>query len=318
MSESTLPKLPKRPDNGHKGTFGTVGIVGGSVGGHRTAEIESARMIGAPSLVAMGANRAGCGLLKIASAEPILNAILTLAPMATGYAIRTSANGELDTDHAKRVVRQLAAESDAMVVGPGLGARNDTRSIVDVLLNSNLPARMRGLVLDADAITELAQILNDTQQFSPKSAQLILTPHPGEARRLLDALAIEGNPDGTAEERLRVCTLLARATNAVVVLKGNQTVVANPTKCWVCTRGSSCLGTGGTGDVLAGMIGSLIAQTQRVESESICIFDSVCIAVDAHARCGELWSESVGSDAGLDPRDLGALIPVAVQQIRAE
>lgn len=317
MSESTLPKLPKRPVDGHKGTFGTIGIFGGSAGGMRTPETDAARMIGAPALVAMGANRAGCGLVKIATAEPILNAVLTLAPMATGYAIQTIPNGELVHEHAMRVIDQLAAEADAMVVGPGLGTRDDTRAIIKALLSRDPPSRLRTLVLDADAITALAQIRKQAGQVEQKTTQLILTPHPGEARRLLDAYEIEGKSDGTVHERIDACSKLARATDAIVVLKGLGTVVADQSKSWVCCDGTQCLGTGGTGDVLAGMIGSLAAQTRRVESGSISAFDAVCIAVEAHARCGEQWSESVGCDAGLDPRDLGALIPIALQHYRA-
>lgn len=315
MSESSLPMLPKlpaRPDDGHKGTFGTVGIVGGSVGGTRAEETESARMIGAPALVAMGTNRAGCGLVKIAAAEPILNAVLTLAPMATGYAIQTSSNGELVHEHAMRVIDQLAAESDVMVVGPGLGTRDDTRSLVNSLLGHDRSSRMHTLVLDADALTVLAQSADDAS-IDICSTRLILTPHPGEARRLLDAFGIEGKPDGTAEERLGACIALARAINGIVVLKGHATVVADPSTSWVCRHGSPCLGSGGTGDVLAGMIGSIVAQSQGTRSGSglglFSVFDAVCIAVEAHARCGEQWSDSAGSDAGLDPRDLGTLIP---------
>lgn len=274
-------------------------------------------MIGAPALVAMGANRAGCGLVKIASPEPILNAVLTLAAMATGYAIQTTSNGEMIHDHALRVIGQLASEADAMVVGPGLGTRDDTRAIIKALLSSDFPSPLQTLVLDADAITALAQIRKQTGQIDQDFTQLILTPHPGEARRLLDAYGFEGKTDGTSQERIEACTLLARATNAIVVLKGRGTVVADQSKFWVCCDGNPCLGTGGTGDVLAGMIGSLAAQTRRVESGSISTFDAVCIAVEAHARCGEQWSGSVGCDAGLDPRDLGALIPIALQHYRA-
>lgn len=317
MSESTLPMLPKRPDDGHKGLFGTVGIVGGSVGGKQSSEIDAARMIGAPALAAMGANRAGCGLVKIAAPEPILNAVLTLAPMATGYAIQIRANGELVQDHALSVIGQLAAESDAMVVGPGLGTREDTRSIIEALLSTIRSSRTRALVLDADAITALAQIRLETQQIDQDSTQLILTPHPGEARRLLDAYGIEGKPSGTPHERVDACSKLAHASNAIVVLKGRGTVVADQSKTWVCRDGNPCLGTGGTGDVLAGMIGSLAAQTQVAKSGSISTFDAVCIAVEAHARCGDRWSESVSSNGGLDPRDLGALIPVALQHYLA-
>ncbi|MBL4810434.1 MAG: hypothetical protein JKY43_10315, partial [Phycisphaerales bacterium] len=112
MDEFSLPNLPMlqpRPTDGHKGTFGTVGIIGGSIG---STDDLRARMIGAPALAAMSANRSGCGLVKIGAPESILNAVLTLAPMATGYPIIGDGTAVLD---------RLASESDTLIVGPGLG-----------------------------------------------------------------------------------------------------------------------------------------------------------------------------------------------------
>lgn len=316
MSELIGPMLPKRPTDGHKGTFGTVGIFGGSAGGSVNQETISARMIGAPAMVAMGANRAGCGLVKVATPEPILNAVLTLAPMATGYPIQTLPDDVMASDQAHCVLGQLLEDSDAMVIGPGLGTRRDAQDVIEGLFKIAASSRSRTIVLDADAITVLSMLGVSRDMISDVESRLVLTPHPGEARRLLDALDIHGNPDGSTKERTDTCIALSQATGAVVVLKGRGTVVADNSRRWICSSGDPCLGTGGTGDVLAGIIASLAAQFQNRFHEGIDLFDLVCIAVETHARCGERWASLHSTDAGLDPRDLGPLIPQVLREYR--
>lgn len=296
MAGFTLPTLQPRPADGHKGTFGTVGIIGGSAGKAGDSGTLKARMIGAPALVAMGANRAGCGLVKIGAPDAILNAVLTLAPFATGYPIDNGSTAVLD---------RLASESDALVIGPGLGTSDAIERLITSAIHLDAE-RAKCLVLDADAINTLCQLGPMPTAFTIPS---ILTPHPGEAARLLDSLDLVGNPSGSDEQRVDVCKLLASRLGCIVVLKGKGTVVSDVDRHWVCERGHPCLGVGGTGDVLAGMIGSLAAQC--VNDPNVDLFASTCIAVDAHAHSGELWAAR-HSSAGLDPRDLGGLIPEAL------
>lgn len=293
----TLPKLQPRPTDGHKGTFGTVGIIGGSVG---STDPLIARMIGAPALVAMSASRAGCGLVKIGAPEPILNAVLTLAPMATGYPI-----GEDGT----AVLKRLASESDALVVGPGLGTTETIERLVTEAVNLDT-LKAQCLVLDADAINTLCKFNPMPPRFTLPT---ILTPHPGEAKRLLDALGIDGDPSGTTKQRTDVCSTLAQRLGCILVLKGKGTVVSDGKRHWVCQHGHPCLGAGGTGDVLAGMIGSLAAQC--IDDPGMDLFASTCIAVDAHANAGQSWAQD-HAQAGLDPRDLGRYIPKIIGHYR--
>jgi len=303
MDRFTLPNppiLPHRPADGHKGTFGTVGIIGGSAGNPGDLDSLQARMIGAPALVAMGANRSGCGLVKIGAPDSILNAVLSLAPFATGYPIGDDGSAVLD---------RLASESDALVIGPGLGTTGGTGQLITHAIRS-VSQRTKCMVLDADAINALCQLKLVPTAFATPT---ILTPHPGEAGRLLESLNLAGNPSGDNQQRIDVCRLLASRLGCIVVLKGNGTVVSDGDQHWVCERGHPCLGVGGTGDVLAGMIGSLTAQC--VNDPDVGGFASTCIAVEAHARSGELWAMR-HSSAGLDPRDLGDLIPETLDAYR--
>jgi len=294
-----LPRLKARPIDGHKGTFGTVGIIGGSAGNPGGPDELKPRMIGAPALVALGANAAGCGLVKVGAPEPILNAVLTIAPMATGFPIGIAPKGNLIPTHAKSVLDRLMSESDTLVIGPGLGAGKEIEQLVHSAVSMERPSRCKALVVDADAINAFCKLSSHADHTITPT---VMTPHPGEAGRLLNALEIQGTPDGTENQRIKACASLATRLGCVVVLKGKGTVVCDQDRVWVCKNGHPCLATGGTGDVLAGVIGSLAAQC--VDDPDIDLFASTCIAVDAHASSGQQWATQTNSQSGLDPRQL--------------
>ncbi len=297
-----LPKLPSRPEDGHKGTFGTVGIIGGSVGFAGDEDTLRARMIGAPALAAMGATRAGCGLVKVAAPEPILNAVLSLCPNATGYPIEGNSVSVLD---------RLASECDSIAIGPGIGTSDEVVRLIEHAMTLPKDSRCRSLILDADALNVLAQLSQSSLTFSIPT---VLTPHPGEAARLLGEFGLKGNPTGDTEQRLIACRTLAQHFRCVVVLKGSGSVVCDTNRAWICSNGHPCLGTGGTGDVLSGIIASLSAQSAN--SKELDLFYTTCIAVDAHACAGEDWAHSLDLQAGLDPWDLALSIPKSVARHR--
>ncbi len=307
MDRAPLPTLPDRPDDGHKGSFGTVGIIAGSAGNAGGPGSLKARMIGAPALVALGANSAGCGLVKVATPEPILNSVLTLAPMATGYPIGVAADGSLIAEDASAVLDRLASESDALVIGPGIGSGHDIELLVRNALSVQSD-RCKGMVLDADAINALCTMGRAGINLAHIPA--ILTPHHGEAKRMLDALGLEDHFDGTPEKHISVCNTLADALGCVVVLKGKGTVVSDGTRDWTCQHGHPCLATGGTGDVLAGVIGSLIAQ--YAPNSGLDLFACACIGAEAHAKSGEQWTSEMGAQAGLNPQNLVSFIPAQI------
>jgi len=324
-----LPKLPRRPDDGHKGTFGTVLIIGGCCTG-------ALRMIGAPSLAARAAFRAGAGLVKIAAPEPIIDHVLSLCPSATGFALPVASHGELIAHEAAAILDEAMANADAIVVGPGLGPSPAIQAItLRCMQQSRIP-----VVIDADAINALAHVPDLVRDIR---AACILTPHPGEFKRLATALNIEDDPAHPAS-RLQAAVALAQRLGCICVLKGAGTIVSNGLETWECERVNSVLATAGTGDVLSGLLGSLLAQRSvysRAETRSqepevdlialaaarlgkpvpehlrprepaeqspvVSLFDIARIAVDAHAYAGEYHSQSV-APAGMLASELADML----------
>ncbi len=311
LDESPIPALPARPIDGHKGTFGTVSIVGGSVGGRM--------MLGAPALAGRGALRAGCGLCRLVMPGSILAAGLSMMPSATGVVLPTHESGEIVAHAAAEVLDQVFAESKAVVVGPGLGLGEGVEAVVLRAVQQ----RAVPVVVDADGLTTLSRI---KEMWRDLHAPLVLTPHPGEFKRLADAMKItlDATERGT---RPSAAASLAQRLGCIVVLKGAGTIVSNGVKTWRCERGHPCMGTAGTGDVLSGIIAGLVAQhydptrvlaaaklaSVRPELAAkidlgLSMFDLVRIAVDAHARAGEAWAKANG-EGGMLAAELADLVP---------
>ncbi|MFG0314048.1 MAG: NAD(P)H-hydrate dehydratase [Phycisphaerales bacterium] len=303
----SLPPLPHRPDDGHKGTFGTVAIVGGCAGMHRDDEFEPT-MLGAPALSAMGAIRSGCGLVKIAAPSPIIEQVLTLAPFATGYGLETDHARSINASHAAPVLDELTRSCSVIVAGMGMGGAHCVAQIIVRLLNQE----MVPVVIDADGLNALASLPEFDREIR---ASAVLTPHPGEARRLMQSLAIEGDPAGDESQRIDACTRLAQRLGCVVVLKGKGTVVSDGHRVWVCERGSPALAAAGTGDVLGGVIGSIIAQTRN--HASIDLLHAAALGVQAHAIAGERWAESHDGDGGMMANELSEQLPGVISSLRA-
>lgn len=304
-----LPPLPPRDPRGHKGTFGTVAIVGGSA-------VEDRRMIGAPALAAMGALRSGAGLARLIMPEPILAAAIGICPSATGVALPVDERGAIIAHEASRVLDEQIEAATAVVVGPGLGTGEGPRSItLRTVQQETCP-----VVVDADGINALAEIPELWRDFR---AAAVLTPHPGEYRRLAGALGIRADPV-KPENRPEAAALLAQRLGCVVVLKGAGTVVSDGQRTWVNDSGSAELATGGTGDVLSGVIAGLAAQfvaiaqppLPRPPGRPLDLFDAARLAVRAHGRAGELWVQRRHAPAGLLAPELADLIPEALAGLR--
>jgi NAD(P)H-hydrate epimerase len=281
------PAPPPRPADSHKGSFGTVIILGGSP-----------TMLGAPALCASAALRAGAGLVKIAAPAAILPHILTIEPCATGIDLDS-----LDVPATLRLLEQADPHHRAILaIGPGLGRAESAEHLVADLL-----AGRRTVVLDADGLNLLAQAGHTLPRPGPP---IILTPHPGEFARLAAPLGITASPTDP-RSRPAAAMKLARAHQAVVVLKGHPTVVcdgrAEP-KLYLNTTGNPALSTAGSGDVLTGLIAGLLAQ-------GLPIFDAAVLGVYLHGLAGDLWSQHHGP-SGATAQDLCALLPQALHAHR--
>eukprot|EP00051_Salpingoeca_urceolata_P009581 m.116087 g.116087 ORF g.116087 m.116087 type:complete len:495 (+) comp16369_c0_seq6:553-2037(+) len=285
-----LPAAPARPDGAHKGTFGTVMIIGGTE-----------TMIGAPAISATAALRSGVGLCKVMVDKSILPFVLVAQPSATG--------GMLGASDKETLASLAKADPDAksvLAVGPGFGQDPARQSLVLALLASG-----RRMVLDADGLNWLAaskvRLKHDTRA-SPSAKGLILTPHPGEFRRLAEPLSITENPV-VAEERPVAAAKLALAHNAVVVLKGDRTVVTDGSRFYINTSGNPALSTAGSGDVLTGLLASLLAQGMPA-------FEAAVLGVHVHGRAADEWAAQHGR-AGLLAMELAHQLPKALNPLRA-
>lgn len=253
------PSLPPRSAEDHKGVFGTVLLVAGSTG-----------MLGASILAARGALRGGAGLVR-ACLPPELMALHTVAVPAATTVSRSSP-----------MARWLEG-SDAVLAGPGLSNTPATRKLVRELVSRcEVP-----LVLDADALNALAPIEG---RLETRSA-LISTPHPGEAARLLGTTAA-----AVQRDRQRAAARLVKAVGGVIVLKGARTIVTDGVQNYTNTTGNPGMATGGSGDVLAGLLAALLAQGMNP-------FGAACLAVHAHGRAGDLVAQRL-SQTGMTAEDL--------------
>ncbi len=248
-----IPPFPDRADDVHKGNVGRVVIVGG--------RFDDVGMVGAPALAANAALRTGAGLVQILTTKEAQLPVSILAPCATTRVL-PSGDGSLLID----AVRAFAA--DVVAIGPGLTPHVTG---ADVLRLAN--SFTGGVVIDADGLNALARL--GTWSMSRKG-QVVITPHPGEMRRLLRGL---GQDDNLAA-RSASAKLVADATGTIVVLKGAGTVVSDGEREYVNATGHSGMATGGSGDVLTGMIAALMGQGMNA-------FDASVLGVYLHGRAGE-------------------------------
>lgn len=309
-----IPNLPVRDPKGHKGTFGTVAIVGGCARG-------GSLMLGGPCISAVAALRVGAGLVRLVMPAPILAEGLTVAPSATGVALPATDDGSIDIPHAAGVIDGLCAQADCIAVGPGLGMDDAVEALTLRLIGQTRAP----IVVDADAINAMSVIPELTREVR---AHAVLTPHPGEYRRLASSLKIDLDPTNESQ-RPEAAQALAQRLGCVVVLKGAHTVVSDGRSLWVNDDAPNpALGTAGTGDALTGVIAGLIGQFHRspilagektVTSEArggLSLFDCARLGVRIHSWAARAWVEEVGADAGMLAMELCERIPQAVQAMR--
>ncbi|HVN35401.1 MAG TPA: NAD(P)H-hydrate dehydratase [Casimicrobiaceae bacterium] len=261
LAAALPPALTRRERNVHKGTYGTLGIVGGTEG-----------MIGAPLLAGRAALHAGAGKVLVGFAGDAHPAIDWGQP-------------ELMLRHASAV---LDAAPDALVCGPGLGTAAAARSIVARAIATTVP-----LVLDADALNIIASDSALAAAVAARGAPTIATPHPAEAARLLRATSADVQKD-----RLAAAQTLATELNVAVVVKGAGSVLAYPDGKWdINTTGNPGLASGGTGDVLAGFVGAMLAQ--RIEAVA-----ALRIAVCVHGAAADACIAAGTGPLGLTASEL--------------
>jgi ADP-dependent NAD(P)H-hydrate dehydratase len=276
---SALPVLAPRRRDANKGDFGRVLVVAGSRG-----------MTGAAILCASAALRGGAGLVRVAVAEGLLPLVAVGNPCYMTVGLPQDPHGRLGNEGKAELVR-LVSESTVAVLGPGLGRSPDlARLLVAVLKETTTP-----LVLDADALNNLADHAAD---LGRRAGPVVLTPHPGEFGRLVGHSAAEVQADRRAQ-----ALAFARQAQVVLVLKGQGTLVTDGTRLYINGTGNPGMATGGTGDVLGGLIGALLAQ--HLEP-----FAAAQLGVHLHGLAGDLAAARLG-EVSLIASDLLDSLPLA-------
>ena len=273
---------PRRPD-AHKGDYGHLLIVAGSVG-----------KTGAAVMAAHTALKAGVGLVTVASPKSALPMMAPALPESMWEPLDETPEGAIRTSAVSRVLELIDGKT-ALALGPGIGLHQETVTFAkELLAKVSVPT-----VMDADGINAFAGSLDAI----PPDNSIAITPHPGEAARLLGCKSAQVQRD-----RLGAVRELATRGNFSVALKGYRTLIGEPSgHVRINLTGNPGMASGGTGDVLTGAVGSLMAQGLAVE-------DALCLGVYLHGSAGDLAAEVVGHPS-LTATDLIRMVPEAFRQL---
>lgn len=279
-----LPSPPSRPAAAHKGTFGRVLVIGGSRG-----------MSGAPSLTGLGALRGGAGLVYVAVPSEILPIVAAIEPSYLTIPLATDEeHGCLSADGLKGL-RQTCEGKDAIALGPGLGTSRGVTAIVAALFAE----LTQPMVVDADALNVLA---SQKPGVSKAAGPRILTPHPGEFARLI------GSDIATVQsQRAKLAAEFAAAHGVIVLLKGQGTVITDGDQVAINRTGNPGMATGGSGDVLTGLIAALLAQGMKP-------FEAAQLGAHLHGLAGDLAAAEL-SQPGLIASDLPRYLAAAWRRV---
>jgi NAD(P)H-hydrate epimerase len=281
------PLVGPRPRDSNKGMYGHVLVVGGSVG-----------KAGAAAMAGFAALRSGAGLVTVATPRSVLSTIAGFHPELMTEPLAETESGSISTQ-AMGAFQQAAENKTVLAIGPGISRYPETAEFVrSVVSKSRAP-----IVLDADGLNAFE---GKPDQLCGRGRTLVLTPHPGEMSRLtgMSTSAIQ-------RDRINVARTFAKAHELILVLKGDHTIVARPDgEAWVNTTGNPGMATGGTGDILTGIIAGLLAQQPKRE------FEAVLTAVYLHGLAGNVARESMGEHS-LVATDLLKTLPHAFGRVQA-
>src|SRR5580693_6406514 len=280
------PLVGPRPLAANKGNFGHVLVIGGSVG-----------KAGSVAMAGMAALRTGAGLSTVATPKSVLATVAGFHPEIMTEPLDETDAGTIST-RASGAVDALIKGKTVLAVGPGISRNPETSEFVRTLVaKSKTP-----LVLDADGLNAFE---GRAAELNGKGRSLVITPHPGEMARLTGSTVA-----AVQRDRINVARTFAREHELIVVLKGHRTLITQPDgTVWVNTTGNPGMATGGTGDILTGMVAGLIAQNPQR------IVEAVFAAVHLHGLAGDVARESMGEHS-LVATDLVRALPEAFRRVR--
>lgn len=267
-----------RPADSNKGSFGHVLVIGGSLG-----------KAGAAAMAGMSALRVGAGLSTVATAKSILPTVAAYHPELMTEPLAETEQGTIATE-ALEALATLSKGKTVLAIGPGISRNPQTSTLVRKLVEvSPIP-----VVLDADGLNAFD---GKSEELNGKNKTLVITPHPGEMARLVSTTIPK-----VQENRLQIAREFAAKHELIVVLKGHRTLIAHPNgQVWVNTTGNPGMATGGTGDILTGMVAGMLAQHPKQP------FEAVIAAVYLHGLAGDVARESMGEHSLVATDLLGAL-----------
>jgi hydroxyethylthiazole kinase-like uncharacterized protein yjeF len=280
------PLIGPRPAESNKGNYGHVLVAGGSLG-----------KAGAPAMAGMAALRAGAGLSTVATPKSVLGTVAGFHSELMTEPLPETDAGTISTSALNRV-EQLAKGKSVLAIGPGISRDPQTAELVRALAAQlQLP-----MVVDADGLNAFE---GRTNELNGKGRTIVITPHPGEMARLAGCTIAQ-----VQSNRLEVARNFAREHELIVVLKGHRTLVVEADgEAWVNTTGNPGMSTGGTGDILTGMVAGMIAQHAKQ------VFVAVLAAVHLHGLAGDVMRERVGEHS-LVATDLLEGLPEAFRRTR--
>jgi len=287
-AEEVARLIRPRPREANKGSFGHVLIIGGSLG-----------KAGAAAMAGMSALRTGTGLSTVATPRSVLATVAGFHPELMTEPCEETETGtislrSLEYGHIDNLVKGKTV----LAVGPGISRHEETAEFVRTVVEKYAMP----IVLDADGLNAFDA---KAEKLSGKGRALVITPHPGEMARLTGMSIPEIQRD-----RIGIARLFARTHEVIVVLKGHRTLIAQPDgEVWVNTTGNPGMGTGGTGDVLTGMVAGMLAQNPQK------IIEAVTAAVHLHGLAGDIACETRGEQS-LVATDLIESLPEAFQRVR--
>jgi hydroxyethylthiazole kinase-like uncharacterized protein yjeF len=276
--------LLKRKENSHKGSYGRVAIIAGSRG-----------MTGAPYLASKSALRTGSGLVYNIIPESLESIMCMKLTEAIIKPIIDRGTGHFVIESSNSIIKEIR-NMDSIALGPGIGVDDERVELVSkIIKNVNSP-----IVIDADGINCIS---SNIEMLNYKKNQMIITPHPGEMARLLnlDIKDIEAN-------RLYYCQYISEKYNIYIVLKGHKTIVTSPQgELYINNTGNPGMATAGSGDVLTGIIVSLLGQ-------NLSPFNAAKLGVYLHGLAGDIARDEKG-EYGLIATDILESIPYAIMNL---
>jgi hydroxyethylthiazole kinase-like uncharacterized protein yjeF len=280
------PLVGPRPLAANKGNFGHVLVIGGSVGKG-----------GSVAMAGMAALRSGAGLSTVATPKSALATVAGFHPEVMTEPLDETDAGTISTRAGERMDALIKAMT-VLAVGPGISRNPETSDFVrSLVVKCKTP-----IVLDADGLNAFE---GRAGELNGKGRTLVITPHPGEMARLTGSTVA-----AVQRDRIYVARTFAREHELIVVLKGHRTLIAHPDgTVWVNTTGNPGMATGGTGDILTGMVSGLIAQNREH------VVETVIAAVHLHGLAGDVARESVGEHS-LVATDLVTALPEAFRRVR--